>query len=82
MQWLNTVGHDMRNGWRLLRKSPVLSAATIATLALGIGLDTVVFTRAFLLIATAVAAMLGPAPRGVSRSRSRTSSGLKPLRGD
>jgi len=44
MQWLNAVGHDVRNGWRLLRKSPVLSGATIATLALGIGLDAAVFT--------------------------------------
>src|SRR5262245_5781639 len=44
MQWLNAVRHDVRNGWRLLRKSPVLSATTIATLALGIGLDAGVFT--------------------------------------
>src|SRR5262245_46774254 len=44
MQWLNTVGHDIRNGWRLLLKSPVLSVATVATLALGIGLDAGVFT--------------------------------------
>src|SRR5262245_24960773 len=44
MQWLNAVGHDIRNGGRLLRKSPVLSLATVATLALGIGLDTGVFT--------------------------------------
>ena len=44
MQWLNAVGHDVRNGWRLLRKSPVLSGTTIATLALGIGLDAGVFT--------------------------------------
>jgi hypothetical protein len=44
MQWPNTVGHDVRNSWRLLRKSPVLSVATIATLALGLGLDAGVFT--------------------------------------
>jgi hypothetical protein len=44
MQWLNAVGHDIRNGWRLLRKSPVLSGETIASLALGIGLDAGVFT--------------------------------------
>jgi len=44
MHWLDTVGHDVRYSGRLIRKSPVLSIATILTLALGIGLDAGVFT--------------------------------------
>src|SRR5262245_1148215 len=44
MRWLTAARHDIRNGWRLLLKSPVLSVATVATLALGIGLDAGVFT--------------------------------------
>jgi len=35
---------DVRAGYRVIRRSPLLSGAIIATLALGIGLDTGVFT--------------------------------------
>ncbi|HEX4565415.1 MAG TPA: ABC transporter permease [Vicinamibacterales bacterium] len=35
---------DLRYAWRLIRKAPVLSIATIVTLALGIGLNAGVFT--------------------------------------
>src|SRR5215467_6766626 len=35
---------DLRYAWRLIRKAPVLSIATIVTLAIGIGLNAGVFT--------------------------------------
>src|SRR5690349_7461119 len=35
---------DLRYAWRLIRKAPVLSLATIVTLAIGIGLNAGVFT--------------------------------------
>jgi putative ABC transport system permease protein len=44
MRWLDDLSQDVRYGFRLIRKNPVLSLATILTLALGIGLDTGVFT--------------------------------------
>jgi len=44
MSWFADLAHDVRYGLRLIRKSPVLSIATILTLALGIGLDAGVFT--------------------------------------
>jgi hypothetical protein len=44
MHWLDTVGHGIRYGCRLIRQSPALSVATILTLALGIGLDAGVLT--------------------------------------
>ena len=42
--WLDDFAHDIRYGVRLNRKTPALAAATILTLALGIGLDAGVFT--------------------------------------
>ena len=44
MLWLDSARHDIRYGCRLIRKSPLLSIATIVTLALGIGLDAGMFT--------------------------------------
>jgi len=41
---IEETAQDVRHAFRLIRKNPLLSAATIATLALGIGLDTGVFT--------------------------------------
>ena len=38
------VREDVRYGWRLIRKHPLLSCALVATLSLGIGLDAGVFT--------------------------------------
>ena len=36
--------HDLRFAWRLIRNAPAVSLATIATLALGVGLNAGVFT--------------------------------------
>ena len=41
---LDDAFEDLKFGLRLIRKNPVLSAATILTFTLGIGLDAGVFT--------------------------------------
>lgn len=49
--WLETTLKDIRYGFRQLRKAPVLVAAAVLSLALGIGANTAIFTliNAFLL---------------------------------
>lgn len=42
--FLETMGRNLRGGWRQLRKSPSFSAAVILTLTLGIGANTTVFS--------------------------------------
>src|SRR4029453_12452966 len=42
--WLEQLVQDLRYGWRSLRKSPAFVVSTVLTLAVGLGLLTVVFT--------------------------------------
>lgn len=44
LPWLETFGHDVRFGLRILRKHPGFTAISILTLALGIGANTAIFS--------------------------------------
>jgi putative ABC transport system permease protein len=42
--WLDSLRQDVRQAWRGFRRSPVFSLAAVATLAIGIGASTAVFS--------------------------------------
>ena len=49
-RWFDTLGQDLRYGVRLLRRSPMFTAAAIGSLALGIGAAAAVFSLADVLL--------------------------------
>ena len=42
--WLESVVRDVQYGWRQIRKTPVLSAAVVLSLAIGLGANTAIFS--------------------------------------
>ena len=45
-RWMVEAVQDLRFGWRMMKKTPAISAAAVATLALGIGATTAILTLA------------------------------------
>ena len=42
--WLDHFGRDLRHGWRMMRKAPLLSGVIVLSLGIGIGVNAVVFS--------------------------------------
>lgn len=82
--WLEDLRHDLGHSLRALRRAPAFTAATVGTLALGIGATTAIFSVVYALLVKPLpyAADAGDLVRLVSYTPAPPGSVAPPRRGD
>ena len=50
LAWLDALGQDLRYAWRNLRRSPAFTAVAVASLAIGIGANSAIFSLIYSLL--------------------------------